>query len=35
MPEIASLKQRQNETAAELDAFVPARLDQAFRGELC
>jgi type I restriction enzyme S subunit len=30
-----SLKRLQNETAAELDALMPAILDRAFKGELC
>jgi hypothetical protein len=35
MPEsITALKQLQAETAAELDALLPALLDRAFKGEL-
>ena len=33
-PMIDALKRHQAETAAELDALLPAVLEQAFRGEL-
>jgi type I restriction enzyme S subunit len=32
--EVYALKRLQAETAAELDAFLPAILDRAFKGEL-
>ncbi len=32
--EVDALKRLQTETAAELDAMMPAILDRAFRGEL-
>ena len=34
MAEVDALKRLQAETAAELDALLPAILDRAFKGEL-
>jgi hypothetical protein len=34
LAEIDALKRQQAETAAELEAFLPAILDRAFKGEL-
>jgi type I restriction enzyme S subunit len=33
--EVQELKRLQTDTAAELDAFLPAILDRAFKGGLC